>query len=173
MFVSKEGGEEEGTFNEPHEINHKLRWQVVHIYKSMAEATPTSKDTPTAEATPTGKDTSAHSRSSRTEEGASTKEVDTPPTKAATPTSLVGIEKKVYSCGVYLEETATLKDLRALFIDSNQADPNDRIFLFLVAMDSEDTYAVDDEDRFCLKDFELTQREKRTFYIKTVERTGL
>lgn len=82
------------------------------------------------------------------------------------------IDQKVYPRGVYLHDSASLKDLRSAFINSNQLEEGERMFAFLVSMEMEETYAVDDESVFTLKDFEPTMSTPHTFYITSVEVDG-
>lgn len=123
------GSTVDNSFREPEEINGKVRWQVVHVYRN------------------------ASGGESPTEDGSA-------------------IDQKVYPRGVYLPDSASLKDLRSAFISSNQLEEGERMFVFLVAMEMEETYAVDDESVFTLKDFEATMTEPHTFYITSVELDG-
>jgi hypothetical protein len=84
----------------------------------------------------------------------------------------VGLEHKVYPNGVYMQRSALLKDLRSAFIDSDQLEEEDRLFLFATGPEGEETYNVDDEEVFVLKDFEPAMEEPHTFYIRTVSDTG-
>ena len=120
----------DSSFQEPEEINGKIRWQIVHVYRNASR------------------------EGSPTEDGVAV------------------INQKVYPRGVYLPDSASLKDLRSAFINSNQLQEGERMFVFLVAMEMEDTYAVDDESVFTLKDFEPTMSKPHTFYITSVEVDG-
>ena len=84
----------------------------------------------------------------------------------------IAIEQKVYPRGVYLPDSASLKDLRSAFINSSQLEEGETMFVFLVAKDMEETYDVDDENVFTLKDFESTMTEPHTFFITSVEADG-
>ena len=85
----------------------------------------------------------------------------------------VGKECKVYTEGVYLPSSALLKDLRSAFIKSEQLEDEDKFFLFATGPDGQDTYGVDDESIFTLKDFEPAMEEPRTFYITAVTDTSV
>ena len=77
-------------------------------------------------------------------------------------------EEVVFLKGVYLETTATLKDLRNSFIDSNQLDPNHLYFQFLRSDTLGDIVPIDNEEETKPLSFDSKQR---TIYVQAIDRS--
>lgn len=77
-------------------------------------------------------------------------------------------EEVVFLKGIYLEPTATLKELRNDFIDSNQLEGDHLYFQFLLSDTPGDIVIIDDEEELQLKRFEA---QERTVYTQSVDRS--
>ena len=74
----------------------------------------------------------------------------------------------IYRKGVYLSESASLKDLRNAFIDSKQLDSKDHAFQFLCSDVPGDAFLIETENETLLHQIEHSLLDKRTVYIEVI-----
>lgn len=176
MFLKREGGERV-TFREPPVLSGKQRWQIIRLLpkdsdslRSQPRSTAKVRfilgdsrpefDRVSSMELNSGKDKDAD------EEGAPTRQQSSDADTGSTER----VAEVVYERGVYLDSTATLKDLRNSFLDSNQLDSNDRLFQFLQSDIPGDYVDIDTEDEVALTQIQDRLVQTRTLYIEALEK---
>ena len=148
-----------GAFKEPDKLGTKLRWQIIQLIPDCSKDTPSPPKSACDERSKTA-----------TSQLSSKMDDDSFPEKNKTflsseKESFIKIE---YWKGVYLEETATLKELRNEFIDSDQLEEENLFFQFLQSDTPGDFIPIDNEE-----DTKLTSVNtvyKRTIYIERIDK---
>ena len=79
------------------------------------------------------------------------------------------VTEVVYRQGVYMTWEDTLCDLRNAFIETNQLDPEDLLFLFLQSDVLGEYIEIDSENALCLGRLNYPVIESRTLYIESVD----
>ena len=174
VFISSSPVAETGAaveFMEPQEIDGKVRWQIIQV---MSEERSSSED---ANNNITDRDGGIHleSRESdrsdvvtkdsqKLDSNRSDKEKDAPTAQQQELTEVV------YKKGVYLNNDATLRDLRNQFVDSDQLDQNEILhFQFLNSDVPGDNIDIEIEDEILLSQIERNLIQRRTLYIEKID----
>ena len=79
------------------------------------------------------------------------------------------VTEVVYRQGVYMTWEDTLCDLRNAFIETNQLDPEDMLFLFLQSDVLGEYIEIDSENTLCLGRLNYPVIESKTLYIESVD----
>lgn len=149
-----------GEFKEPDKLGTKYRWQIIQLIPDSSKDTPSPPQSAFDERSKT-----ATSQLSSKIDDDSFPEKNTKTSPGSERESFIKTE---YWKGVYLEETATLKELRNEFIDSNQLEEENIFFQFLQSDTPGDFIPIDNEE-----DTKLTSVNtvyKRTIYIECIDK---
>lgn len=149
-----------GRFKEPAHISGKMRWQVIQLIADDETNSPETKRKETiaadvhvdAKPSPSSDDRTAHSAEEENQSNSGR------------------VSEVIYKCGVYLESTKTLKDLRNAFIDSGQLSNQDPFFQFLQEDTMGEVIPIDTEEETSLSSLSKTQQENRTIYIEAISK---
>ena len=159
MFPKQKDSTED--FQEPPELNGKLRWQIVQVLATKEEEQEARK---VSFSIGDSKPELRGSVGSDMEHEAS----DKLPSHQMSHSDDEQMTEVVYKRGIYLSTNATLKDLRNAFIDSRQIEPEERMFQFLNSDVLGDSITIDTEDEVLLEQIEHRLVQHRTVYIETL-----
>lgn len=133
-----------GTFQEPEQLGSKLRWQIIQLVSVNKEQNQ-----------PINKNDLLSIEETELQIMLDQEQSDE-------------FEEVVFLKGVYLESTATLKELRNVFVDSKQLEKGSLYFQFLLSDTPGDLIPIDDEEEMTLKRFE---DQERTVYIQLISKS--
>jgi hypothetical protein len=127
-----------GKFREPESLGEKQRWQIIQLKPINNKPRPLAYD-----------ECSLHSE-----------------LKVSYSDNTDEFEEIIYTKGVYLDKSASLKDLRNCFIESKQLESNLLYFQFLHSDTPGDLVSIDDEEE--MKVSNLPSNEQ-TIYIQSID----
>ena len=156
------------TFVEPDEVHGKKRWQIVQLIPEP--------DKPSMETRPSTRPSGSKQQSSLEMELLSEKDLndssDGQPLQSQPnqPSPLQDQSMEIeYKKGMYMGDTATLKDLRNQFIDSGQVDKENLFFQFLRSDMLGDYIPIDEEEETKLTNLHPYLVQPQTLYVERLE----
>ena len=167
------GNSSEG-FREPEQIGTKRRWQIIQL---LASTGPSITHSPITEQLKTKqfKEEIMEGDKLKVESGIEVESLDSYESdsnvqKNQTPGSIQSdrFQEIIFRKGIYLDNNATLKDLRNGFIDSFQLDAGNRFFQFLNSDLPGDSIPIDNEEEILLLKLEPNLLTPKTIYIEPV-----
>lgn len=167
IFLSSSPVAETGAvveFKEPQEMDGKFRWQIIRVLSEVGsegrKSGLTDKD---------GCIVLESRESSRPASKAHNPDVDSSDRDKGVPNQQDQTEI-VYRRGIYLNNDATLKDLRNQFINSEQQEQEDGVhFQFLRSDVPGDRIEIDTEDEILLSQIEDNLLQRWTIYVESID----
>lgn len=169
-------GKLSGEFVEPEEMNGKRRWQIIQL---IPESTKANSRIRSPSRPAMSKQESPHQQQSIEMQlladktpGSNDDNGNTSPSQQRRSESPQdGIVELVYRRGMYMSNEATLKDLRNKFIESCQAEEENRFFQFLCSDVPGDYIPIDAEEETKLTHLQSSNSlvQPQTLYMEQLE----